>query len=151
MTTPPDPALPAALRQKHPIRNILIILAVIIVGAFLRSTWQSTASHDIKGTFALTDSGKFTTGQICQGSGGYDDIQAGAQITVKDGSGKTLATGELVSGVADDADTCTFPFVVTGVPGADFYAISVSHRGEITFSRSQMTSNGWSVGLTLGS
>jgi hypothetical protein len=92
------------------------------------------------------------SGYKCAGSGGYDDIGQGAQVVVKDGSGNTIATGELHEGRSQRsyASSCSFDFAVTNVSAVDFYSIEVSHRGAITFSREELEAKGWNVGVTLG-
>ena len=86
----------------------------------------------------------------CVGTGGYDDISAGASVTVRDGNGKTLATSELGSGDALSGVGCTYEFTVD-VPDADFYRVEVSHRGELEFSRGELEQAGWEVHASLGS
>lgn len=88
-------------------------------------------------------------------SGGYDDIHAGAQVTVRDADGKTVALGTLDSGLlAGKPGTllilskCSFSFSITDVPsGGDFYSVEVAHRGQVNYSAVQMQS---ALKLTLG-
>lgn len=87
---------------------------------------------------------------------GYSDIQEGAQVVVRDGEGSTLATSSLEEGRAYGTQSeafqgpCVFSFEVRDVPESDFYTIEVSHRGEITYSREELESAGWTAELTLG-
>lgn len=129
----------------------LALLAGIVV-AIILSSGGGTTNHTIIGGLTLTDTDEFwSKGDDCQGSGGYDDIRTGAQVVVKDGSGKLLGTSSLLSGTASDSFSCDFAFFVDDVPDADFYSVEVSHRGEITNSRKELEDNAWIVGLTLGS
>ena len=72
--------------------------------------------------------------------GGYDDIAAGAPVTVKDGTGTVLATTALTGGTLSKPG-CTFAFR-THVPDADFYRVQVSHRDALTFSREELDKQG---------
>ena len=94
------------------------------------------------GGLPLRDKGK------CHGMEGYDDIRGVAQVIVRNGDGKTLAIGALEQGMLQDYGVCLFDFEVPGVPpGEKFYSVEVSHRGEITYDESDITSP---IFLTLG-
>lgn len=70
----------------------------------------------------------------CKGAGGYDDIAAGAQVTVTDETGKVVGVGNLAGGRYGDSGACLFTFEVDGVqPGRPFYGVEVSHRGVVRF------------------
>jgi hypothetical protein len=98
-------------------------------------------------------------GGSCVTDGGYSDIRSGAQVTVKDGAGavialgaldpgKTIANREFSDGTGYLATKCVFGFTVTGVPdGQQFYAVEVSHRGELRYTRSDLDT---ALTLTLG-
>lgn len=79
----------------------------------------------------------------CWGKGGYDDIREGAQVVVTDASGATVGIGRLATGQpsvsGDRATKCVFRWEVTGVPdGSSFYAVEVSHRGKLQYSRTEV-------------
>lgn len=88
-----------------------------------------------------------TQGSNCDGSDGYGDIATGAQVTVNDNAGATVAIGELGQGtLAEDAPgwsfgepfVCDFPIVVTGVPDSgDIYSVSVASRDPFSFSKEE--------------
>jgi hypothetical protein len=85
---------------------------------------------------------------------GYDDIRDGTDIEVRDGAGRTLATGSLSEGALEIKPSenilgCSFKFSVQ-VPTSDFYRISAGRRGEVTFSREDLKNDGWEAHLTLG-
>ena len=84
-------------------------------------------------------------GSPCNGSGGYSDIGQGTAVTVHDATGKVVAEGSLDAGKILSGD-CVFTFSVAHVPDSKFYGIEVSHRGTVTFARSEA---GF-AGLTLG-
>ncbi len=108
----------------------------------------------VTGTYTLIDSepstyypGITTSGSSCRGTGGFTDIRSGTQVTVKNGKGEVLTTTTLGVGTGDSSD-CVFPFSFSVTEGQDAYVISVSHRGDITFSFEQIKNN--NVALTLG-
>ena len=83
-----------------------------------------------------------------QGSGGgFADLVVGGQVVVEDGSGSVLATSALTGGVIN-TQGCVFSFTVQ-VPAADFYRVTVTHRGTLTYSRSELVAKGWRVDQTL--
>ena len=94
-------------------------------------------------------------GLPCDGTldtGGYNDLAAGATVTVKNGSGNVIGTGSLKEGTAGgDGSTCSMPFTVTDVPQVPFYQVEVANRGNVTFSLNQMRNSKWVVSLTIGS
>jgi hypothetical protein len=86
----------------------------------------------------------------CLGSDGYEDLVPGAQVTIRDSKGETLAVGALDAGWPDGPGTCVFPFVVNDVPaGEEIYSVEVSHRGEISFTQDE-AGQGRGLSLTLG-
>lgn len=102
----------------------------------------------VKGHLTLT-SGNLDGGygDGCLGSDGFDDIESGAQVVVKDASGKSVAIGALGDGVKSQKVVCTFPFTVPNVPAGDnVYSIEVTHRGGISFTPDKAGD----VDLTLG-
>lgn len=108
--------------------------------------------YRIGGTFVLRglngDDFSSSSG-MCFGLGGYQDIQPGAQVVVKDQTGDIVAVSTLEPDPTAPAGTCQFVFFVD-VPDAKFYSISVTHRGELVFSKQQLEANGWLVELSLG-
>lgn len=101
-------------------------------------------------------------GRQCWGSSGYDDIDAGADVTVTDESGTVIAVGALGPGEVvsfragnfltdfEDAVRCEFEFMINDVPDAKFYGVEVSDRGELRYSRDELEANAWVIGLQLG-
>lgn len=107
-------------------------------------------THTLTGSFVLLAETSGTD-ENCYGTGGYSDVQSGVTVTVRDGSGTTLATGRLGPGDRVGRTMCEFPFEVTDIAQADFYAIEVGRRGELTYSHTEMEGVGWDVGFSLGS
>ena len=81
--------------------------------------------------------------------GGYDDIRAGTQVTVTDEGGTLIGTGQLTGGRLS-LSACRFTYRITDLPEARFYKIEVSHRGGVTHSFSELTSQDWRVASKLG-
>ena len=136
--------------------GIVIFVAVIAAAAVvaLASSGSLTPHHTISGTFELLDTDQTfpsitVVGASCHGTGGYADIDAGAEVTLKDGDGKILGSTELSDGTGS-VTSCTFTFSIADVPEVGFYSVEISHRGAITNSLAQMQANGWMFGLTLG-
>ena len=132
-----------------------VVLAGFLVAgavALLAGGGGSSRHPHLIGTLTLTDPDAYVShNEPCQGTGGYDHIQEGAQVVVSDGQGKILATTSLSSGSGGSDENCIFSFVVKDLPTADFYSVEVSHRGKITSSRQELEKNAWWVRLTLGS
>jgi hypothetical protein len=107
----------------------------------------------IVGKVTLTDfSAGWTSGEACSGSGGYDDMTEGADVTLYNEKGTIVGTTSLMSGTASAIGTCDFSFSFDPMPlTAPFYQIEVTHRGRVTESISQLRSNGYEFDLSLGS
>jgi len=157
----------------------IALLGLTVIGAFgLNRDDKKT----ITGSVVLFDAaGDGIGGSLsnCYGAGGYDDIDSGTQVMVKNGDGKILATTTLHPGagqtagdvLADGAVTttttydgygssflntvvrCTFPFEVEVPSGEKFYSVTVGsngHRGTLTYSKADMEKNDWKVDVSLG-
>ncbi len=156
-------------RQHRMIVALLAAAVVVVVGGILAALLfggaTGGATHTIGGTLTLSANNSSNSlfgsssstfagdGSQCDGTnvtpGGYDDITSGGGVTVENGSGNVVATGQLGGGTVQNG-SCVFPITVSNVPDSSFYKIEVSHRGFVTFSKSQLESDGWNAGLTLG-
>ncbi len=133
----------------------VIFAAILAAAGFIGLTESGalTPHHTITGDFQLNSSdfsGITVIGTSCQGKSGYGDIVPGAGVTIKDGDGKLLAATSLGSGTGN-VMTCDFKFSLTNVPEVAFYTITISRRGDLSYSLAQMQSNSWTLSLTLGS
>lgn len=113
--------------------------------AFHVSTMTVRGTLDIEGSKnagVYTVSAPDTVGNTtCEGSGGYSDISQGVAVRVSNSSGKTIGTGALEEGIfIPGTGACIFGFQVTVPDNIDSYGITISHRGTLQFSRSQMKS-----------
>jgi hypothetical protein len=98
---------------------------------------------NVTGTFVLTETSKpyvssiDSDGAKCHGVRGYSDIGSGTQVLVKNGKGDILASTPLGDGKGNDV-TCRFSFTFPITEGEDRYVVSVSHRGEFSYSFEQL-------------
>lgn len=136
--------------------------AVVVVVAGVAAGYLLFAGDDAPSTFTARGEMELDGGSVgfdgegsffadsgtCFGANGYADISAGAQVTVSDSSGKTVALGEL-SGGRVRSGACVFDVTVEDVPaGNRFYKVEVTHRGNVQYSEDEMR-NG-QVSLVLG-
>ncbi|BBY62186.1 hypothetical protein [Mycolicibacterium helvum] len=125
------------------------IAAVVLIAAGVGAYFGITAltgkdekpPFTINGTLSLRADSVTTTGLppsfACAGKGGYNDIGPGADVTVANESGTLLAKGRL-DGSFGEKDWCVFTFTVSDVPaGAKFYKVTVSHRGEMSYTEQE--------------
>lgn len=109
------------------------------------SLYGSPVDHAPKGTPCVTE-------------GGFSDIAEGADVVVKDETGKIVANGNLGGGVLAKAEVvpeneppqCSFTFSLLAVPKASIYTIGVANRGDVTFSYPDLQTDGWQVALSIG-
>ncbi len=126
----------------------LLLILVVHPGGLLAPSHALRGTVDLLSTPQLTPGfaggaptigqGNFTSdGTSCSGTNGYDDMNAGGQVVIKDASGSVIATTSLSAGKANpqapDID-CVFSFQVT-VPDTAFYQVSAGHRNAVSFSR----------------
>jgi hypothetical protein len=119
----------------------------------------SSAGNTDFDTIQLEDGGP------CKAASGYDDISAGSQVTLTNGSGEVVATGNLGNGMQSNSEgwsyanwlrvgkgvaMCSFSFQITDVPGGgNFYQVSLgnNNRGEISYSEDELKAG---IALKLG-
>jgi hypothetical protein len=123
----------------------LVLLAAILMCVVACGGGSPT----LHGTVILHSSSISHSGTKCSGTDGFDDLTAGAPVTVKNGSGSVIAAGSLDEGVSD-AMVCRFQFTITNVPDAKSYLIGVTHRGPWTYSQDQLLTKDWTLLLSIG-
>lgn len=103
-------------------------------------------------TFKLTDARTAVNG--CVGTGGYDDIAPGTQVTLADQDGGILAVSELGTGTGayeGNSAACRWEVAMDDVPAdATFYSLEVGDRGEITKSADEVTGGTLQFDVSLG-
>jgi hypothetical protein len=142
-------------------RKVWIGLALVTAAAalalvlFLTVGHGGATAHDLRITLDVaTQNDGLPTRTPCEvADTGYDDLTAGAPVTVKDSRGVVLAASSLPAGKTQTGFTggpvCHFALSVQ-VPDSAFYQVEVSHRGTVTFTRQDLQSTHWTAGLTIG-
>lgn len=121
-------------------------MLVLVAGVVVAMSWDGPAGPPqptpvtvatIRGVIQLRLSqfDASSTVNDCWGNGGYDDLREGAQVTVTDPDGRTIALGSVTGSSLQDTDAglqCVLSFEVEDVPrGAGFYGVEVAHRGVV--------------------
>lgn len=136
------------------------LIAVAILGIIGWVLWREAGGggdpsvetgdgFTVSGVLELGPAGSFGITGGCEGSGGYSDITAGAQVVVRDGDGTKVGLGVLGPGAwgGGGSGLCVFPFNIQGVPsGGGVYSVEVAGRGEVAFTEDDAED----VVLTLG-
>lgn len=127
----------------------LIIATIILL--ILTAQYLGESRSTITGTFTLHDSQLgFSDGESCEGSGGYEDIYDGAQVTISNGAGEIIAVSSLENSQMDGTYECVFEYTMKNVPRSDIYQLEVSNRGKITYSHSDLKKNAFVIDSSLG-
>lgn len=140
--TPPRRTFPTAA-----LAGTATVALAIGFGAGWLAHSSSSATTAVHGSLTLPDGGYTSTGDVCSGSGGYQDISAGVAVTIGDQTGKTLAVTSLAAGTFGGGG-CQFAFSAK-VPAATTYTVTISHRGTQTFTPTDVTS-GFNMTLNAG-
>jgi hypothetical protein len=123
-------------------------------GSKVKLIVAKSPTYQIKGSLRLVDSKIAGSDDYCYGTGGYKDIQGGMSVTIRDGKGGILATGNTESGKRPTGEfsnvQCVFSFQLDNVPKSDFYSVEVGRRGQLNFSYEEMKSKNWEVDFSLG-
>jgi len=143
---------PATKRSRRRLWLVGGLVAVIVAGGVtlgLALTRSSPAKLQIHGSMSLLDTsgdGILVTGdKTCTGSGGYSDIQAGAEVVISDDKGATLAITHLTGG-GGLRTSCVFSFATEVPAGKGFYGVTVSHRGTVKMSEAEVAYAAVSLG-----
>lgn len=123
-------------------------------GSKIKLTIAKPPVYQVKGAVRLIDSKIRGTDDYCYGSGGYSDIKGAMPVTIRDGKGNILATGNTESGKRPSGKysnvICKFSFKVNDVPKTDFYSVEIGRRGQINYSYEEMQEKKWELILSLG-
>ena len=118
------------------------------------------APYTISGRLSLVAANLQQAGSTCTGQDKYASIQAGAPITITDGTGRVLGVGHLAVGhlvvgqrrrTGDSATggACDFEFVIGGIPEVEVYGINLERHGSLQYSLTEMKQQNWAVELEL--
>ena len=129
------------------------IAVQVYCGKFLGG-FKVLRTETISGSFTLLDSSPSiyypaitSYGGVCFGSGGFSDISAGTAVIVRNDKGDLLTQTSLATGSGSPTN-CKFTFNFEVTEGEGSYVVSVSKRGELSFSFADLSARG--VALTLG-
>jgi hypothetical protein len=146
----PDPG-PHSVRRRWLVFGLIGVLVVALAAGVFAAVGHH-GGHDLTIAMDLTNSSDPTIEQFSSGCDvadtGYDDLKAGAPVTIRDSKAEVLASTFLSDGKTVGED-CTWKLRVH-VPDSDFYAIEVSHRGSVTYTRQDLERNGWEADLSIG-
>ena len=133
-------------------------------------------NHTIQGNLTLKEMELgVSTGGYCSGKEGYQDIEQGGDIAIKNSKGEIIGNASLTAGKYIDVEEslsseaekakwkelnasrdlpsaffCRFDFTVENIPETNFYFIEIGHRKGPTYSLEDMNNKGWKMNLTLG-
>ncbi len=146
MTLDPTPAKPHRPEWQIALAIVAAIALVATIGVGIW-WWTTQRTIAVDGDITVTSSRSTqSVGGACTTSGGFTDIAAGAQVVIKDGTGKVVATTTLGPGTGVGG-ACTFPFKVAVPQGSDFYGVELGRRGVVQYGADQLAAG---VHLTLG-
>ena len=110
--------------------------------------------HAVTGTVTVYDGEAFAArdGDCAGGAGGYTDLASGAQVTLKNESGKVVGVGAFTDGTLTGRGGCKLPFEVPDVRSADFYQLTTASlsRAPRTVSAEELASASWEMELSVG-
>jgi hypothetical protein len=106
-------------------------------------------AHRLLGAFILNDTGVNYSESSCSSTGAYADIKEGLSVIVKDESGKTVGSTELVHDSHSSASQCVYTWEMT-VGDAESYSIEVGQRGAGTYRAEDLNRRYWQVATTVG-
>jgi hypothetical protein len=138
-----------------------VALLEAMVAAGHAATPEAQETHIVTGTvvipspqhWGLEEHQVGKAGLPCFGDDGFEDIRAGATISVLDEAGTIIATGSLNPGKLVGTDpppfVCEMSWTIE-VPDTEFYVFKIADREGPTFSRADLEAAGWRVPLTIG-
>lgn len=132
----------------------VVVLAAVLLVVLLPRGGPAAATQTVTVKFHLDDYDTAYAG--CHGQGGYSDIGPGTPVTVRNASGEVLGAAALGAGKASSngvqASSCDWTVTIDGVrSGESFYSAEVGKRGAITKPGGDLTGNGWTFDVSLGS
>jgi hypothetical protein len=132
----------------------------------------------LHGTFTLQDDeDAYGPWNDCSGKEGYDDFGPGMNVTVKDGDGKIVGTGDteplparwklddranakepkadgeaqamVDAALADDKGYCTV-YIEVPIKKAEFYSVTIGRRGDLSYSYDDLSKKDFWIESSLG-
>lgn len=110
--------------------------------------------RSVTGSFTIADSDGIERNDesvvLCEGKGGYADLNASTSVVVRNDSQEILARTALGFGIYDFASSsCEFQFSVELTEGEEIYVVSVGRRGEVAYDWDEIVTPG-RLALTIG-
>jgi hypothetical protein len=145
-------------RRRNRAAVAAVIITVVALFCVAGEVVYARSRHDTvttSGTFTIqgTHDEIFTAPNgTCTGTGGYGDINSSTQAVLRNKAGDELARASLGEGRKIDLVHCQFTFQLHTVPdrqNGDEYLLSVSHRGEESYTWDQLNTPGM-IALKLG-
>ena len=128
---------------------IAVALAVLVASIYsVRPT--SDRNPTVAGTITLFQEELVREGNSCVGTGEYDDLAPGGQVTVRNGDDETIATAELQASAWLGPAACRFSFTIPDLPRASVYIFAVTDREGVEYTRQELEERGWRVFITTG-
>jgi hypothetical protein len=137
---------PRERRLRGPILGFAAAVLLVVVGVgvyFGVNALTKDEPFTVTGTLQLNGDGSITTSDLpmgfaCAGIRGYGDIGPGSAVTITDESGTLLAKGAIENSRGDKT-SCMLTFKVFDVPpGAKFYKLEISHRGDMSYTEAEV-------------
>lgn len=143
-----------AVKRRGVILVTAIAIAVVAIAAIAWSQLGNVTQekHTIHGDMTLIDStfSAYKIGATCSGTGGYNDIDEGASVKIKDQAGTLIGSGSLGAGAIAMKGVCVFSFDIANVRDAAFFQLEVSHRGQLSYSKADLEGRNWTIHSSLG-
>jgi hypothetical protein len=131
---------------------LALVAGLVVAGVAVFGGFGGPDEHPMTIRFGLFDA--TGDGGNCSdgGSGGYSDINPGTPVTVKDETGKIVASTELPDTGKDNGEStgCIWTMHVTVPTDAKQYAVEVGRRGAVTYSHDKLVAAHWTTETSLG-
>ena len=139
---PAAPAAPPVRRNRRSLFIVGGVVALVAIGVGVNALAGDTERPmTIKFTLFDVDGGIHCDSG---GTGGYSDIGPGQPVTVKDETGKILASTTLPdTGEEADGLGCTWTMHVLVPEDAAQYGVEVGRRGTVTFEHDKLAKDKW--------
>lgn len=135
-------------------RVAVLETAVATSPAVAATTGQTYTLTVMIGVLGTTSNTMVSADGACMGYGAYSDLTDAFVITVRDGTGNVIGTGQVseTSGSRSGASStvCVLKVVINDLPDTAFYTLEMGKRGSPTYSFEDLASKRWIVNVTVG-
>lgn len=146
------PIEPGRRRRRFGLMEVgLIAVALAVLVASVYSVRPGPSRNPtVSGTITLFQAELVREGESCAGTGEYEELAPGGQVTVRNGDDKTIAVAELQRSAWLGPAACRFPFSIPNLPRSSIYLFAVDGQEQVEYSRSQLEDANWRVYLIAG-